>query len=155
MPKLLAFVVCEKVIIDKKDTPSLITIVQNVELGILPGVEKVEIPPGAVVPFGWTIFTIWLGSADEAGKTFHQKIETILEKDQDKNPFPRADLPFVVKEGLNYNTNTVFGFPASIGTLKVKMWLEAEDGKAASENYYYPINVKYSEATKETAKPSP
>src|SRR5579864_449081 len=138
MPKLLAFLICEKVIIEKQhDTPSLISIAQTVVFQVAPGAPA-EIPKDAVAPYNWSAFSVWLSEDTDIGKKFVQQIEIIL-PDGSIGPV-KTDLPFVQGDRMSFNAINGMGFPVGLpGIVKFKMWLESESGEILSPEYFYPI----------------
>jgi|SRR5208337_1093126 len=54
--KLLAICPCEKVIFDKRDVPSLISIIQNIEVAIQM-ISGPELPAKVALPKEWFIYT--------------------------------------------------------------------------------------------------
>lgn len=139
MPRLLAFLACEKVIIEKEhETPSLISILQKV---MFQPNEGIEVPVNAIAPFKWSVFTIWDREQGDVGKTFHQKCELTM-PDGTAGPIT-VDLPFTVKDEINFNVANVLGFPiGQLGTITITMWLESESGEAVTPRHIYPVRVE-------------
>src|SRR5579885_3065099 len=74
MPKLVLFIPCEKLIVDEDQNPSLITIIQTLNVSIPAGQA---IPKEVMSPQQWDIVTIWLPERDDQGKSFRQIIEFV------------------------------------------------------------------------------
>lgn len=74
MPKLLAFLPCNQVIIGKDNTASLITILETLLIGIPEGADE-KLPPGAQIPHRWQIFSMWEQLQTDVSYQFTQKIE--------------------------------------------------------------------------------
>ncbi len=73
MLKLLIFAPCERMIEDKGGTVSLISVLDSVELNI-----DGDIPPDALVPFRWTILTMWRRERDVEGEVeFEQRTDVV------------------------------------------------------------------------------
>ena len=139
MPRLLAFLACEKVVIEKQfETPSLISVMQKV---MFQPSEGVEIPVNAIAPYKWAVFTMWVREQGDDGKTFRQKCELIM-PDGTVGPVS-IDLPFIVKDEINFNIANVLGFPVGqLGMITIKMWLESENGEVLTPHYDYPVKVE-------------
>jgi len=64
MPKLIMFTACEKVIIDRRELPSLINIFQRMQIQLL----DAPMPENAVSPVRWDVFSLWQHTKDEVGE---------------------------------------------------------------------------------------
>jgi hypothetical protein len=135
---------CEKVIVDKSSgTPSLITIMQNINVQVPVGQE---IPSDAVVPREWFIFTQWLIEENDYGKTFVQKAMVIL---PDGTSFGQGStIPFTLgnrDHRIAQNVVTLVGMPiGQLGPLIARVWLE-ENGNKVTDISEYPLKVVQSE----------
>lgn len=76
MPKLLAFLPCDRVIIANDNTTSLITILESININVPPGEEE-KLPPNTQLPRAWQIFTLWEEIPAEKGQTWTQKLEFV------------------------------------------------------------------------------
>src|SRR5260370_11142903 len=74
MPRLLAFLPCEKVIIGQDGNPSVISILQQFNVP-LPAGAKVD--PHSMGMFRWDIFSLWERLAGDEEKEFEQRCELI------------------------------------------------------------------------------
>ncbi len=138
MPKLLALLPCEKIILDNRQNASLIIVMQNT--GIQTGAEP--IPKNAVVPKEWGVYALWLAMPDEVGKQFRQGTQIVL---PDGAEFSKAFLPFTMRAGLNQNIIHINGFPVGqTGTVTLNIWVETEEQQKLTEVYSYPLNVTHS-----------
>lgn len=152
MPKLLAFVACEKVIIEKQfETPTVISIMQRVmfqmQAQAMEAAGLTEIPANAIAPFKWSIFTVWDYEADDVGKTFHQKSDVIMS--DGSTGIVKVDLPFIMKDELNFNVANIIGFPVGqLGILTLRVWLESPTGEVLVAPVGYPIKVEKTAAIK-------
>jgi len=143
MPKLQAFLLCEKIIVDKQETPTLVGIIQKVTAQLTPGTESTAVPANAMAPMAWAIYAVWEFDAAEDGRALRQKTQVIL-PDQSAPPELKGELPFVAKTGLNNNYINIFGFPiGQTGLLKVKTWLETSEGQVITPEYYYPVFAEH------------
>jgi hypothetical protein len=140
MLKMLAFIVCEKVIIEKDtETPNVISVVQTVKFQAQPGAPDPS--KDAMAPFRWAVFTVLNPENDDIGKSFRQRGDIILPDGSTAET--KLDLPFVVKHGLNFNIITIFGFPiGQLGTLQVRMWIESATGETVVPYQLYPLKVE-------------
>ena len=151
MPKLLAFLACEKVIIDQEQNPTLISVLQNVNV-VLPPTDS-KIPEDAVSPQTWTLFAIWDREPADVGKRFRQRFVVTR---PDGEPLPiQGQLDFDVKDELSINYINIIGFPVGrAGTVSVKTWLESLEGSTLSPSYVYPMTVRHlAEPPKRPVKP--
>ena len=71
MPTLLLFAPCEKVIIAQdNNTVSLISILQDITLGVPAGVE---VPEAVAVPMRWYGFAMWQKQPEDEGKRYEME----------------------------------------------------------------------------------
>jgi hypothetical protein len=74
VPRLLAFVPCERAIIAKDDdTVSLISVIQTVIFAV----PREVIGQRITLPHQWSIFTYWLKEDGDEGITFEQRVEFV------------------------------------------------------------------------------
>ncbi len=74
MPKLLALIVCERVIIDRQDMPSLINVFQRMNIQL----SGAPLPEKAVSPTRWSVFSMWQHEEAEIGKAFTQVLQVAM-----------------------------------------------------------------------------
>jgi hypothetical protein len=144
MPRLTTFLVCEKVILDKQDVPTLVAVIGGIKFQVNPAVPGVPspLPPDAIAPQPWAIFTVWHCDPEDVGKTFRQKSELVMPDQSIFGPM-KADLPFVGKANQNNNVVNIVGFPVGvIGIWNVKLWLESADGQVIVPESYLPVRVE-------------
>jgi hypothetical protein len=140
MPTLLIFAPCERAIVSQEDnSPSLITIMSSMTMGVPP---NTEVPPHTLAPVRWYIFTQWCVEAGELGKSYEQRLRTVLMDDE----VPWESItPFTFDEIMHRIVVTVIGFPVSQeGILFVELSLR----EVGEENEFtimasYPIKVIY------------
>jgi hypothetical protein len=72
MPVLNALCTCERIIIDTKGIPSLISLFQRMDLQL----TETTVPEDLVVPARWVVFCLWQLAPEEVGTEFvqHTKI---------------------------------------------------------------------------------
>lgn len=138
MPKLLIFAACEKVIFDRtSEVPSLIGIFYRMNVQA----PEVPFPVNTVAPLRWTIFTLWLHTPDDAGKTFHQKLQII--KPNGEGFGDGASTEYKIANSYDLQSKTqidVQGMPIDEeGPVTVRVWLE-ENPDMVGE---YPFYVKH------------
>jgi hypothetical protein len=139
MPRLYAFVVCEKVILDESGTASLISLFDTITGGVPQGVT---IPPNAIAPKEWVIFVAWQWTDADAGKTYTQSIEMLY---PDNTPFGvKNSTTFVIQPGKRHQFRVQSnGFPiGQIGTYTIRMWLE-HNGVEVVPRHIVHINVQH------------
>jgi hypothetical protein len=123
MPNLYIFAICEKVVMDKEERASLISLFNTISAQLLPSSEN--IPSNAVAPKEWWVFSSWETKPEDVGKEYRQVIQLL---------YPNGE-PFGQSIGLNFTpqadkaysqvTVTGMGFPiGQEGRYTLKMWLE-------------------------------
>src|SRR5215213_8820562 len=110
MPKILAFVPCEKVIVSQQDnTTSLISLIEGFSIDIPQGVELAE---DASIQMKWYVFSLWEKVVGEEEQRFEQRIELILP--DGKKALDMATLIEFEPEPKRFRqVTTVMGFPIS------------------------------------------
>ena len=74
MPKLLALIACERVILDKQDMPSLINVFRQMNMQLL----DAPLPEKAISPVRWFVFTLWQNEETDIEKKSTQLLEVVL-----------------------------------------------------------------------------
>lgn len=142
--RILIFAPCEKVILDKAGNPSLISILQTVTVQVP---EGATIPRNAVAPKEWYVFAHWIADENEIGKSFSQKSQIILPDGSVFDPPAVISSPFKVEtldKMIVQNTISFQGFPIGLpGPLKVRIWIDDEDGKHVTDILEYPLKLNY------------
>src|SRR5271157_362574 len=90
MPKLSIFALCEKVIMDKEDRASLISLFNTISAQILP--TNQAIPSNAVAPKEWYVYTSWETEPEDIGKEYRQVVQLL---------YPNGE-PFSPPVGINF-----------------------------------------------------
>lgn len=137
MPTLHIFAICEKVIMDDNKNPSLIVLIQNIN--VAPVAPKEKLPRDAVTPKEWAIFTQWMLSEEEQEKPFVQVIQAFW---PDGTQFNKTPHPFpTTKHAIKQVNMGVVGMPVGQeGPIPVKLWLELED-QPVTEVFVKHLNV--------------
>jgi len=147
MLRLLTFVVCDAVVIDKQESPSIIHIWQKVTVEPFGESPGTALAADALSPQFWNVLAIWDHDIEDVGKEYKQKIQVIM-PDGSTNVTVKADLPFIVKDDFAVNYIRIIGFPVGqIGTLKVKTWVESPNGDTIHGPVFYPIKVEANPAS--------
>lgn len=141
--RLLAFLCCDKVIIDQQGNPSLIMLLETLTVHVP---AEAEIPADVVSPREWWIFTMWTPEPQDIGKTFQQHIELISPNGKITTHTPLA---FTTKNDEQArNIQQVLGFPVGTeGHCFVKMWIQSDD-KRVTETFSYRLTVKHQKEPK-------
>src|SRR6266478_5197454 len=75
MPRLLAFLPAEKVLIDGEDNSLAI-------VGLIAGVNIAipltpDLPPDAAVPMRWYVVSVWRREPEDEGRIYHQRLRMV------------------------------------------------------------------------------
>jgi len=122
MPHLYIFAICNEIILDKNDMASLIALFNEIEVSIPGGTE---VPPNAVVPKEWSLYTSWRQEPEDAGKQYRQIVEIFY---PDGTLFTKAaQIDFTFEPGKPYfhTSAKANGFPiGQTGMCSIMMRLE-------------------------------
>ena len=77
MPHLSIFTVCDRIIIDQAGIATLIGLFGTVTINRPEPVVTIEMPPNAVAPKEWAIFTRWDWDRGDEGKKFFQHLSVM------------------------------------------------------------------------------
>ena len=142
MPKLLVFTACEKIVIDDKNNPSLIMLLNAVTVTPSAPTAK-DIPKDAVGPKEWAIYASWEREEGDENKSYTQCLQILW---PDGNEFQRHALPFEFTKRNQQNRVQMMGFPiGQLGLLTVNLWLESEGAKV-TEVYSRTLEIMHGEA---------
>jgi len=145
MPKLYIFAICEKVVMDKDDRASLISLFNTISAHILPTTEG--IPPNAVAPKEWWAFASWEIEPGDIGKEYRQMVQLLYPNGE---PFGQAmGVNFSPQSGKTHQQVAIngLGFPiGQEGSYTLKMWLE-HGGSTIFESAPIIINVNHKRLT--------
>lgn len=142
MPRLYAFIVCDKIIIDDAGTASLISLFDTVSANIPQGVT---IPPNAVAPKEWAIFVAWDWRDEDEGREYTQLVELLY---PDNSVFgKRNSVKFAMQRGKRHQIRAHSqGFPiGQVGSYAIKMWLEHNGAEIVPPQSIH-INVQHTVA---------
>lgn len=137
MPLLLAFAVCEKVIIGVDHVASAIAFFDTINVNV-PASE--EIPQDAAIPIRWSTFTLLRFADDEIGKAFEQRIITSAPDGAILNTTETMFTPSGIVHRHVANSIT---FPiGQAGMYELVLELRNADGEDTwSELARYPVHV--------------
>jgi hypothetical protein len=145
MPKLYIFALCDRVVTDKEDRASLITLFNQITAQILPA--SPDIPPNAVAAKEWWTFSSWEIQPEDVGKDYRQIVQLLYPNGE---PFgPPVSVSFSPLSGKTRQQVTVTGFAFPIGQegqYTVKMWLE-EGSSTIFESAPIIVTVKHQRLT--------
>ncbi|HEY4932554.1 MAG TPA: hypothetical protein VII23_13370 [Terriglobales bacterium] len=149
MPKLVTLIACEKVIIDQKGLPSLISVFQKMEFMV----PHLPVPADAVAANQWVVAAFWQHTDSEIGVPFKQHL---IITTPDGKIFAALEQGFIIPAGvedrLSKNFLNLQGFPVGAeGPMSVTVWLDGDE----ANKYTYMLYVKYLEKPSEDAAPKP
>lgn len=147
--ELLVFAVCERVIIDNQNNPSLIVLMENITIEFPAGVS---VPERISLPREWFAFTMWTPAVDDIGKSFEQKFEFYLPAEQ--KPSFTTTLPFTISnEKPAKNVQLFRGFPVgkTMGAAYLQTWVEF-NGSAVTRPVKYVLNLARKDVPQITAE---
>lgn len=144
----LVFAVCEKVILDKAENPTLIVLLNEVHIATPP--EGVTLPSDAVAPKEWAVFTMWNVEAEDFGAKLTQHMLIVHE---DGTVFQDKTTEINVKPNVKLATTAanIIGMPVGKpGKIITTVWL---DGQREAKRYAYPIHIIHDKPAIATLKP--
>jgi hypothetical protein len=152
MPKLAAFIACERVIIEAESRlVSAIAMFSRLEAQVM---EKP--PENAVIPKEWAFLIAWDPYEGDEGKELTQCIEIFF---PDGKPFIEKTMSKFKIDDLNlriHNTVKLLGFPiGQQGKCEGRVWIES-DGELVGGKYSIFLSVAHKlVATQLVSAPSP
>ena len=109
MPKLLYFLPCDRVILSKEDTLSLITIIEYVTVTLDP--QKVDgMPEDGGVPKEWVVVSAYEWGASDFERKYEQRVRLILSNGRVTTE-TITKIPREPDKKRSRNIVTVLGFP--------------------------------------------
>jgi len=135
--KLLAFVACEKVILDQRsNTVSLVGLLQNLNINL----ESSDVPEHVAIPLRWEIFSLWMREEDDTDRRYVLEISLVS---PDGKPLFVNSVPIVFEKTTHRSITTAVGFPiAGSGRYSVLLSLREDvEGSGRREVGAYPIDV--------------
>ena len=111
MPRLIAFLPAEKVLIDEmENSVSVIGIMSGIKVQILNVSERA--PENAYVPIRWSILAMWRREPADEGKSYEQRIQLFVPNGE--SAFDLSSPPFAMT-GLHHRVRSdITGFGVSI-----------------------------------------
>jgi|SRR5271155_1198572 len=141
MLKPVICVACEKVIIDQQQSGVVSLIALFDKMSIAVPREAPEIPPNAVAPREWSIFSKWETDPDDAGKEFTVCTQMFY---PDKTPFGDQGRTALTAEANKKAQAIVkiFGFPlGQTGMYTIRSWIEA-NGKMIGPSIEFRLELE-------------
>jgi hypothetical protein len=142
--RFLATCACERIIIDRVGAHSLIAIMSRIDIAITPPPDMTanQLPPNAIAPKEWFVFSMWEPEGGDFGKEFEQVIE-VFWPNEEKILSGRLKLKPEANGGNQLASYSISGFPVGQqGRVKVLTWLE-QQGRRVTEPFPYYISVNY------------
>jgi hypothetical protein len=128
MPRLGSFLICEKIIVDLQQKPTLVSVFQTVT-AMVP--EREEVPKDTIAGTPWAIFCEWFFAESEiaGGRSFDQVVEVMLPDGAPSSIRGRLTFKEINKEGQGTRSYiNLFGMlMAQTGFLNVNVWVEANN----------------------------
>ena len=144
MPRLGSLLICEKIIIDQQQKPTLISVFQSIS-ALVP--EGQAIPKDTIAGTTWSIFCEWFFAEDELTKSFDQVVEVLLPDGSPSAIKGRLTFKEISKDGQGTRAYVnMFGMPiAQAGFLDIRVWLESNAEKV-TDVFHYLLRVEHSQA---------
>jgi hypothetical protein len=141
MPSLANLLVCERIIIDQQQKPSIISVFQSLSV-LVP--EGQEMPSKSVSFVPWAIFCEWFFSDEETKKQIDQVIEVILPDGSPSGISGRVTFKQFSPHGQGTRAYVnLFGVPiAQTGFIAANVWLESDSVKI-TETFSYRIKIEH------------
>jgi hypothetical protein len=117
MPKAMIFAPCEKIILAKDNSVSMISLFEEITITV--PADK-PIPPNAIFPMKWSIMTLWRREENEEDIEFEEKCELVTE--EGKNAI-EASVKFKMPTLFNRVIMEIHGFPLHEGQCRLSMSL--------------------------------
>jgi hypothetical protein len=122
MPKLLAYLPCEKVVIEEQlKNVSVLSILETVTVTLAPGAPAPS--PNAAIGMTWAIFTLWQKDPGESGR-FESKSILVSPEGDELAQTPVASIDF--EKGVRQQVvNRMASFPIwTPGTCQLKLMVK-------------------------------
>jgi hypothetical protein len=156
--KPLAMLACDKIIVDKEGTHSLISVIMDAAVKVQEGQpgkppRDIDVPANAVAPHQWGIYAQWEPSSDDVGKSFVAVFQVFWPNGErlieQKLPFTQAN------NKVQQTTLTIAGFPVGQqGRVKIVAWLNSPDGHKVSDGIETHVNIEHLGAVVPAALPN-
>jgi hypothetical protein len=141
VPRLLAFLPCERAIINRDDdSVSLITVMQSLS-AFIPDALRGE--KNGLLPLRWAMFSYWLKESEDEGVSFDQRIEVVS---PDGDALVGQDSQFVIVKNTHSQIATIFGLPVKVlqdGAIAYRLRLSwrRSDTSTFTVAFEYPLTV--------------
>lgn len=143
MPELLCLLACEKVLIDEQKNPTLVVLMERIEVHIPQGES---VPSNVMVPKDWAIFALWKRKDDEQLGRCKQQIEIAPPADV---PPIKAQAEFDFTDRMHKVVTRLAGIPVGAsGICWIRIRLESSAGM--SDWFSYPFEIVYKAANTAT-----
>jgi hypothetical protein len=137
--KCHAFCACNKIIIDKDGAHSIIEVMLNAEVKMtiatsLEGPQiQAKIPPNALAPSMWWLYTQWEPSAEDVGQELEQVFQVYWPNGE---KFTENRLRFKQQDDRMNQTSFYYGgFPVGQqGKLRLVTWIDREGQRVSEVN---------------------
>jgi hypothetical protein len=141
--RLLVLCPCERVIFDKRETPSLISLIQNMDVAFELTAEGQKIDPKKIVfPKEWVLYSRWESSGEDVGKIFEQTWQ-IHWPDGEKFAEHKMMLkPVTQGDNINQSYVQLSGLPGQPGVIKISTWLSHES-QQVSEVFIVHVTLRH------------
>ncbi|MGA3105883.1 MAG: hypothetical protein ABSD53_15485 [Terriglobales bacterium] len=141
MPRLGSLLVCEKIIIDQQQKPSLISVFQSISAFVPEGQPIAE---NTLSFISWSIFAEWFFSEDETKKTIEQVVEVLHPDGSPTAITGRLTFSQFALHGQGTRAYVnLFGIPiAKPGMITINVWLESDSVKI-TEIFPYHIRIEH------------
>jgi hypothetical protein len=131
------FLVCEKVIVDKNEMPSLIGVFNKMTTAV-----SGDVPSNAVAPKEWCIFTSWVSEPSDAGRHYTQIYRILYPNGEQFGDDARIELQVVPGKRHSQTIASSQGLPiGQSGLYTVESWVE-ENGKKIGSNISLQFEVE-------------
>jgi hypothetical protein len=138
VPKLLAFLPCQHILVDQDNLVSLVIIMEDITAEIP---ADAQLPLEGSSPIKWGVFTMWASEPDDSGKEYEQLLSIVL---PDGREVLNAKVPFAIKSRQVRNIINIEGFPISHnGPMTLRLSLGIAGADAWTNLAEYVINVVY------------
>lgn len=151
--KLLAFVPCEKVILNKEDNNStLITVLTEIagEYQLVPGAKQER---ADTFPYQWSIFTMWQFEPDETTRTFIQLVKFKSPSGEYLQSGRYIPIPFLADKPIHRIVSRVQAIPiGEPGQWEIELFAAEEGSPFPDEPIAtYPLRIHFTESAKPIA----
>jgi hypothetical protein len=122
-------VACEKVISDKSEVPSLISLFSKLTVNVP---EGIEIPRDAATPKEWAVFTIWETEPGDEQQEYFQCTQLLYPDQSQFGDTSRTKIPVELNK-RGQVTIQIIGFPiGQAGEYTVRTWVERNGERVIS-----------------------